>query len=344
MPNIVYLPGIFGTDIGLTLPGGLPPIPVWAGVLPILTGNLIQLQLGADGVSPGPLTYGIPLQALTPWDVQYLPLAVKMMNRGWNVLYLGFDWRLSVLVSATAVRAAIAAKFGQQPIIFVVHSMGGLVARAVYAQLVQLGLGAQVLGIVQLGTPNFGSWEPVRGFFGLPLLYNVLQKVAGIFGPWLPGYRVDFLDVILASWPGWYELLPWRDQGPLAATNPGVAQSLYQVATYGGGNPYVSQQALNAAVATQHLLFPAFPPNGMRCIRGNGLVTPNMTNPAAGLNSLAGYQYTDGGDGIVPSDYATLIGAFNLDVKGAVHGLMPLDPHVQDAVVWSVQTLAGPGA
>ncbi len=344
MPNIVYLPGVFGTDIGYYPIAPIGPIPIWAGVLPILTGGLINLQLAPDGVSPGPLTNGIALQPLNVWDVQYYDLAVIMQNRGWNVLYQGYDWRLSVLNSAQAVLASIANRFGQQPVIFVAHSMGGLVARACYGLLLQQGLGQQVLGIVSMGSPYFGSWEPVRGFFGLPTLYNVLQKGASIIGPWTPGFRQDFLDVMLASWPGWYELLPWRDAGPLASTFPAVAQALYTTAFYAGGNPYVSAARLASAVVTQHFLANAFVPNGMRCIRGVGLKTAFMTNAPNPLSSDAGYQFTDAGDQIVPRDNATAPTAVNIDLVGKIHGLMPLDAKVQAAVVYAVQTIAGPGA
>jgi hypothetical protein len=81
----------------------------------------------------------------------------------------------------------------------------------------------------------------------------------------------------------------------------------------------------------------------MRCIRGNHFSTPNMVNPPNPLNTDAGYQFVFGGDGTVPIDYATVVGATNADVT-AFHGNMPLDPHVWAAVRWCVQTLLGPGA
>lgn len=342
-PNIVYLPGIFGSLLGAPglLPGG--SYVVWITPFTALTGILLQLELAADGISPGPHTWGVPMGPVGLYAPAYGELAGYMTGRGWNVLTVPYDWRLSVLVSAKAVLAAVQAAFGQQPFIFVAHSMGGLVARAVYAYLVTAGLGQQVAGLVQLATPNFGSWEVQRGFFGLPDTYQLLKKAAGIIGPLNPFSRVDFLDLCLASWPGFYELCPWRDMGPLATNFPAVAQSLYSLATYAGGNPYVSQTWLNAAVQTQHTLQSAIPFGLVRTITGRGFYTADMTNPPNPLSTPAGYAYTGFGDGEVPADYAMLPGQPDTGVQ-FYHGDMPRTPKVWDAVTWSVQSLVGPGA
>jgi pimeloyl-ACP methyl ester carboxylesterase len=342
-PNIVFLPGIFGSTIGTKVFGGGLDIEVWLTPGFAATAQLLQLQLAADGLSPGPLTWGIPWTAQSLYAVEYSPLGLYMRSRGWNVLDAPYDWRLSVLVSARNVLATIQAAFGQQPIIFVAHSMGGLVARAVYALLVQAGLGGQVAGIVTLGTPHFGSWDAVRGFFGLPYLYRVLLWAAGLLAPANPFYRPDFLDVILASWPGWYELLPWRDFGPLALADPATAQALYKAPTYIGGNRYISQAWLNAAAVTQDSLVNAFPPNLCRCIFGNGWRTPYEVNPPQALSGESGYLYNGAGDSQVPSSYAQL--PFQPAIPVPVpHSKLPLDPKVWDAVRWSVQSLVGPGA
>lgn len=342
-PNIVYLPGIFGSQIGT--PGVLPnsQLVVWIKPFSALTGILLQLQLGADGESPGPLTWGVPLSPVGIIAEAYGELLGYMVGRGWNVLTVPYDWRLSVLTSGQAVLATIQQQLGQQPFIFVAHSMGGLVARAVYAYLVNAGLGGQVAGMVLLGTPNFGSWEVQRSFFGLPELYKLLLKVAGQVGPYLPTYRADFLDVCLASWPGFYELCPWRDTGPLAVGQPAVAQSLYQLATYAGGNPHIQQAWLNGAVQTQHTLQSAIPFGLVRTITGVGFPTADMVNPPNPLSVASGYQYTGAGDGEVPHDYAQLAGQPDIALP-VYHGDMPRTPRVWDAVTWCVQTFCGPGA
>jgi pimeloyl-ACP methyl ester carboxylesterase len=342
--NIVYLPGIFGSRLGLPSVQPLAQgLDVWPPGLGVLTGLLLQLQLAADGVSPGPQTYGLPLVVNGLVEFEYRPLSAYMTCRGWNVLEAAYDWRLSVVRSAPAVLAAIQKAFGAAPFVFVAHSMGGLVARAVYALMVNAGLGGQVKGIVTLGTPHYGSWEAVRGFFGLPQLYQALAIFQGIQGLLQAGGRIDLLDVILASWPGWYELLPWRDAGPLAIADPATAQALYQLNTYAGGSPYVSQACLNAAVQTQHYLAPAIPFNQLVTVRGVNFVTPNEVNPPNPLSSSNGYKYTGGGDGQVPSDYATVAPAPIVD-RSVEHAKLPLDTRVWPAVVWAVQYLVGQGA
>jgi pimeloyl-ACP methyl ester carboxylesterase len=343
-PNIVYLPGIFGSRIGSPPAFLFPGFDVWISPYTALTGILLQLQLAADGVSPGPLTRGVAWQPTGILEITYGPLSRFMQARGWNVVEAAYDWRLSILNSAAAVLSLVQTALGSNPFVFVCHSMGGLVARAVYGLLVNAGAGQQVQGLVTLGTPHFGSWEIVRGFYGLPQLYQQLAHVAGVFGPFLPSYRPGFLDAILASWPGWYEMLPFLHSGPLALSNPAVAQSLYQVGTYAGGNPYVSQNRLSAAPAVQDFLFPAFPPGKTVCIRGRGWRTAFMTNAPNPLSNESGYAYTNAGDSQVTQDESTLQGATLLDVA-AYHARLPLDTNqTWQAVVWAVRSLVGPGA
>jgi Lecithin:cholesterol acyltransferase len=332
-PNIVFLPGLFGSRLGVPALLFNPAIDFWPNPLFVATGIMLQLELAADGVSPGPHTRGIVMQPLGLVEWAYGPMDVWLRQQPWNVLSVPYDWRLSVRQSAIAVLAAIQAAYQQQPIVFVAHSMGCIVARTVYRLLLDAGFGAQVAGLVEMGAPNFGSWAIVRGFFGLEPFYAQLKSIAGLIGPYFASYRADFLDLIVASWPGWYELAPWRDSGPLALADPATAQALYQAATYSGGNPYVSQAWLNAAPITQDYLAPAIPFNHVVCIRGNGFVTANQRNVPNPLSQLNGYAYTNGGDGTMPLDYATVF-----------HGDMPRDPKVWAAVKWAVGSLVGPGA
>lgn len=341
--NVAYLPGIFGSR--MALPSGVPglALDVFPPAPVSTVGMMLQLQLGADGLSPGPNTWGYPLAAVGLYESQYGPLRQFMLRRGWNVLECPYDWRVSVRASAPQVLAAIQGQFGSQPFCFVAHSMGGLVARAVYALMLIAGTQQQCVGLVTLGTPHFGSWEGVRGFFGLPQLYQALAWFAILQFVLTPATRLDYLDVILASWPGWYELLPWRDAGPLAIADPATAQALYRPATYAGGNRYLNPTWLAAAVQTQHYLAPAIPLGQAVAIRGINFVTAFEVNPPNPLSQLAGYQYTGGGDGNVPSNYAVMLGAPNID-RAVAHGDLVRDPSVWPGVVWAVQQFFGPGA
>lgn len=343
-PVIVYVPGLFGSEIGIPaniMGGGFPVI--WGGAGAALTGQLLQLQLAADGVSPGPLTFGFNYQATAIWQWTYAPLAAWMAGRGWTVLTVPFDWRLSAQVSGAQLLATIKANLGSTPFVFVAHSQGGIIARAAYALMLTAGTAGQCLGMVTMGTPHFGSWAIVRAFFGIEPFYNQIQHLAGLIGPFVPGYRQDFLDVIAASWPGFYELLPWRDSGPLFISDPATAASLYQAATYAGGNPYVSQARFNAAAFTQDFLAPAIPLNKIVCIRGIGYRTAYEVNPGVSLGQDAGYLYNGAGDGTVPTSYATVLTATNIDLPFP-HGQLPLEWRVWNAIRWAVSTFVGQGA
>lgn len=342
-PNVVYLPGMFGSRLGIPPAPLFPGFDIWINSYTAVTGLLLQLQLAPDGVSPGPLTRGLYLQPTGLIESAYKPMGDFMRRRGWNVLEAAYDWRMSVRVTSALVWQAIQAAFGSAPIVFVAHSMGGLVARAVYGLMVAAGLDTQVAGMVTLGTPHFGAWDVVRGFFGLPQFYQKLEQVAGLFSPVSFVYRPDFIEVCVASWPGWYECTPWRDSGPLALADPTTAQMLYRVNSYAAGNRYISQDLFNRAVVTQHYLAPAIPFNRMLCIRGNHFATPYEVNPPNPLSADNGYLFNSDGDSIVPLSYQTVQGAVNIEITVA-HGEMPLSPVTWNAVRWAVQTLVGPGA
>lgn len=341
--NVAYMPGIFGSRLALTsgVAGGALDVFPPALVSPV--GLMIQLQLAGDGLSPGRATWGFPLSPVGLYEPQYGPLSRFMQQRGWSVYEAAYDWRLSVRQSAAVVWAALQAAFGSEPFCIVAHSMGGLVARAVYGLMAAAGVSQQLVGLVTLGTPHFGSWEAVRGFFGLPTLYQALAWFAILQLLLTPATRLDYLDLILASWPGWYELLPWRDAGPLAIQDPATAQALYNPATYAGGNPYLNPAWLANAVQTQHYLAPLIPFGQAVAIRGVNFVTAFEVNPPNPLSQLSGYQYTGGGDGNVPSNYAVMLSAPNCD-RMVAHGDLPRDPRVWPAVVWAVQQFFGPGA
>lgn len=342
--NIAYLPGIFGSRIAQ---GPYPPffgtVDVWPGLLePALLGYL-QLELAADGVSPGPHTNAGPLTAVGLVQFAYQPLGTLMRSRGWNVLDCPYDWRKSRLVTAPATLAAIQGAFGQQPFAFVAHSQGALEARAVWLAMNNAGMAGQVAGMVTMGGPHFGSWEVPRGFFGLPGLYQLIAKFAGIVGLLGLSQRIDYLDDIIGSWPGWYEMAPFRDYGPLQQSDPATAAALYQTSFYAGGSPYVTAARLSAAAAFQNTIRFAYPGGRTICIVGQAYPTAFEVNAVSLLTSDKGYLFTLQGDGQVPASYAVLPQQVEQDIT-VFHGNMPTDPRVQRAVVWAVQQFFGPGA
>ena len=333
MPNVLLLPGVLGSSLGFAPPGAAAPHAyynlqnvIWLNPLYLVTNAVINLQLASDGVSPGPLTWGYPVESLGVLASGYQPLIDWMVAQGWNVYPLGYDWRKSIQISAAAVWAAAQEYFQGSPFVIVAHSMGGLVARWVWKLALAAGQPSQIARIITLGTPHFGSLTALMAFFALNEYYDKLAAAIGwrVFPD--DGAHSAVLDTMLASWPGWYELLPWRDSGPFFQNNQAAAAAIYQTAFY-TGLPLISQGWLNAAAATQDALANVFPPApNLVCFAGTKYITPvDLSDLASGVSADS---YVPGtGDGVVPVDWASPTGVIAIQVPYMQHGLFPLTPN-----------------
>lgn len=331
MPNIVYLPGLLGSNLGYPVPPDENYHPVWLDLPAVLEGQMKYLQLAADGVSPGPIALGIECGPNGIFVPAYGALDLFMRLQGWAVLAWGYDWRKSVLTEAPKVAEGIYAKFGTQPIWIVAHSQGGLLARAVYGEMVAAGRGGQLAGMVTICTPQFGSFEIVRLFNRMPFTYRLLVLATG-WKDWLDGTPgPPYLDAVLASHPGLYELLPFAGAGPLFDLNPAQAAALYTTASYASGNPFLDANLFVQAEAVQTTLQASPPAGVMTQIIGTGFRTAYSLSSAALPNKDDGYLYTLEGDGIVTVEEATLPGARTI-LLNIEHTLAPLQPLVWLAV------------
>ena len=250
---------------------------------------------------------------------------------GWNVLSWGFDWRMSLITEAAKVIAGVQVAFGKDPFWIVAHSQGGLLARAVYAQLVGAGNSGQLAGLVTICTPQWGSFEIVRLFNRLPFTYRALVLATG-WRTWHDGSPGPlYLDEVIASHPGAYELLPFAGAGPLFDSDPAQAAALYTTASYVHGNPFLVPNLFTTATAVQTVLQTAIPAGKMTTIIGSGERTAYSLSGSAPPNKDAGYLYTDAGDGIVTVAEATLPGVPTI-LLPVQHALAPLRPSVWLAV------------
>lgn len=325
--NVVYLPGFLGSTLGFDeYPGG-PHHGVWLDLYNLLTADLRFLQLAGDGSSPGLLAEG---RVVYPRDIFrpfYGPLADAMRWWGWNVLAVPWDWRKSVLTEAARVWPIVKAWAAGQPIYIVAHSQGGLLARAVYGEMQKVGADGELVRIVTLCTPHFGTLEAARLLNHMPAIYKAIEVavgwpalVDGLAGP-------AYLDAVIASWPSVYEINAFAGAGPLYATSPTQAASLYQAGTYSAGNSLFSQAWANAAVYDQVVIGGYVPPGKLVSIAGTGFDTASGLSGNAPLNTREGWIYTQKGDGLVTVDQAYLPNAGFLQVS-TDHGLAVLDPRI----------------
>lgn len=343
-PAIVYLPGLFGSTLGWGTSLFFAPTTIWVSPFSAFSSILLQLQLAVDGRAPGPLTSGI---AVTPTGLIqpfYGAMARYLERRGYRVERTAYDWRLTVADAAASVVNRILDRLPNTPIVFVGHSLGGLVARAAAASLAYGGKGSQVLGIITYGTPHYGSLVPVQTWFGLAAFYQRLDQVLGLISPSANPNRNPLLDVICSTWPSLFELMSFKASGPLAQFNPVAASAIYEIANYAGGNPTLAAPSFAAAIAAQAVLSGQLDTAKMRCIVGSGVETPVDLDLTYPLSSPKAYLLSDVGDGVVDVDSAVPRGVEFLTVRGISHELLPQAWPVWHAVEFFLGQILGPGA
>ncbi len=327
MVNVLYLPGLLGSDLGYDTGDGPPAQNVWLDAFQLATGGAVYLQLGPDGDSPGPLAQGLDLYATSIFAPVYTPLGLYLLAQGYNLLVQPYDWRKSVIESARAVFAAAQLAFGDDPFYVVAHSQGGLLARAMWKQMYEAGADRQLLRIVTICTPQYGSMEPVRFYSRLPAFYTAIVTATAWPPTILSDAGPDYIDAIVATWPGLFELMPFLAEGPLTTVKPSVARAVWQAGYYTGGNPYLNQQMLDTAMASQEYLLDAIPPGRLTSIVGTGIHTAVLPSDSGSPLTDSGYLFSNAGDGTVSVASATLPGVPQMKFFGD-HVTLLLRPDV----------------
>jgi hypothetical protein len=210
-PAVFVLPGILGSNLKA---GGKR---IWLSWRLIDGLKRLQYTSGrADDVAPDgaiELTYG---------DLE------AFLATTHEVVEFAYDWRRPLEEEARrlaeAVEAALAArKRSGQPVRFVAHSMGGLLARTMQLerpavwQRTMAHPGARVL---MLGTPNGGSWAPMQVLSGDDTFGNALVAIGAPF-------QDHDARQLMAGFPGFIQL-------QAALTDPSRLRSLRpRVKSYG---------------------------------------------------------------------------------------------------------------
>jgi pimeloyl-ACP methyl ester carboxylesterase len=298
-PRVLIVPGIMGSQLGLSRAAPLPNDIVWLDPLDIERGRLAALRV------PGPA----PIVPLGVVLFSYLRLKLHLRAAGFAAEFHDYDWRLSIVQSGRALAERLRT-LRPARVAIVAHSMGGLVSRVALAQEGT----RHVERLVLLGTPNCGSFAAVQALRGT---YAVVRKVARLAQR---ASAESLAAEIFSTFPSLYELLPWGSCSVAGG-------DLFDARNWPATGPRPRAALLEAARATQGQLAP--PDERFAVIAGVGAET------VTGLRRRGGqflYTLTRGGDGTVPLASALLPGVRSAYARAA-HSDLTRDAVVAAAVV-----------
>ena len=171
-PPIILLPGIMGTRLANTphtsLPGcsDRPAGEIWPNLFGILFPDYSQrfrtLWLAESGTAPfspcdqiNPTTVIIQLQTGIGSSIDYYGAFINAMQAdGYTVHPFPYDWRRDLEEIAQNLDDFIGQTVGDDPVILVGHSLGGLVARQFTLDETRA---QQVEQVISVGTPYWGA-------------------------------------------------------------------------------------------------------------------------------------------------------------------------------------------
>lgn len=194
---------------------------VWLSYTVLGLGDLDLMRLDASATGPG-APGGVACVAGDPLPNYYATpqrmLADQLAPHGYSVTAFGWDWRMSLRTAGQRLAARIRAEVHpSEPCTIAAHSMGGIVARGAWYELVQSGHTSLVRRIVTLGTPHWGTYSGPELFCGASstldqILYLNLAVVGLAFPvPGTPGAKyLSTLSIqqIAATWLPLYESFP----------------------------------------------------------------------------------------------------------------------------------------
>lgn len=201
---------VWGTSLGSLVEGVLTggraarrlQLPAGIGDSPAADGVVATRLLPDIHVIPGIWSVSIGYERMTTWfrDTFEVVEAGHDPTRAVNFVQFPYDWRLSNRASAVVLQRTVEPvleRFRSQPghsdakVVFVAHSMGGLVAR----YFVDVLGGHEITRkVITLGTPHRGA---------LNALASLVNGVSKGFGP----FKID-LSGLARSMPSLYQLLP----------------------------------------------------------------------------------------------------------------------------------------
>ncbi|HTV80200.1 MAG TPA: hypothetical protein VMF03_18250 [Steroidobacteraceae bacterium] len=301
--RILIVPGIMGSQLGLTRSPPLPRDLLWVDPVDISAGRLRELRVGA----------GVPIHAMGVVLHTYLRLRLVLVAAGFDVSCVDYDWRLGV----DALGAQLAQRIGTEPheaVHLIGHSMGGLVCRAALTPAAR----RKVRQVLLLGTPNEGSYAGIQAIRGTS---PVVRKLAQLDAR---ASAEQLAEEVFNSFPSLYQLLPTASQPHRL--------DLFDAAQWPTRGPRPRPELL-AAAAPARAGF-ADGGEGFSVLVGTG--QPTVTDVDLEHDEFV-YTVTRHGDGTVPVSSARLAGAATYYVACA-HSELTRAPLVANAIVEILRT------
>ena len=188
-PRVLILPGITGSRLGHR-PSDNRESVVWFDPLELAFGGITKIALNS----------GLKIVPVGVILLYYLKLKLHLRAAGFDAEFYPYDWRQSLDDLGAELAKRIRGDSALEHVSLVCHSMGGLVARAAVTSLGAAN--KQLVRVIQLGTPNFGSFAAVQT---LRALGDTVKKLAFL------DRRHDEFEIVskvLARMPGCCQLLP----------------------------------------------------------------------------------------------------------------------------------------
>ena len=301
-PRVLILPGIMGSQLGTRRANGGENV-IWFAPLKIAAGAIAKVALNGDNSI-------VPLGAILLF---YEKLKLRLRTAGFDAEFFAYDWRQSIDDLGKQLAQHLRDR-EQDGVALVCHSMGGLVARAAVAALGEPGK-PRIARVVQLGTPNFGSFNAVQT---LRALGDTIKQLAFLD---LRHDAAQIVNDVIAPMPGACQLLPSPEKF--------AAIDLFDAAAWPKTGPRPSAPVLKKVPAVLQQLAPAddrfYLIAGINRETVIGVRVDELTKEFV-------FQISMEGDGTVPLALAQLPGVKATYYIEEKHGALPNNRIVAHAV------------
>jgi pimeloyl-ACP methyl ester carboxylesterase len=301
-PRVYLLPGIMGSSLGLPRKNRDPDV-LWIDFFDTFRGRLKELSLKTGNAA----ATSVGIRGII-WRY-YAKLQYRLQAEGFDVVVHDFDWRLSIKKLGAQLAERVAADPSKE-VLWVCHSMGGLVGRAA----LKLGAETKVRRLVMLGTPNRGSFSPVlalRGTHSMARLFALLDVTSS---------KKDLVEEVFRTFPGLYEMIPER---------AAVGTDYFDLANWPAKGLRPDPKLLRESANLQDQLAP---PGGRLPFHLIAGVNQRTTVAAAVEDDEFVFDESNEGDGTVPVALARIDGAGTYYVEEG-HGALPGNSEVAAAVI-----------